>query len=116
MEVSKQKNESSPKWYRYLSAFLGGVFIMNLVPHFINGVTGHSFPTPFADPPGEGLSTPTLNILWAAINFVIGFTFLKLARINRCNKWLWAAVFLGSLLMAFYLSSYFGAWQQTHNN
>lgn len=103
------------KWYHYLFAFFAGVFLMNLVPHFINGVTGNYFPTPFANPPGVGLSSPVMNILWATINFVVGFTFLWLAKI-KSNKLLWVAIILGNVLMAFYLASYFGAWQLAHNN
>lgn len=102
--------EANPKWYHYLFAFLSGVFLMNLVPHFINGVTGNHFPTPFANPPGVGLSSPAMNIVWALINFALGFVLLRLAKIKN-NKLLWAVVFSGSVLTAFYVASYFGEWR-----
>jgi len=46
------------RWYFYVSYFFGGVFLVNAVPHFVNGVSGRSFPTPFASPPGKGKSSP----------------------------------------------------------
>lgn len=114
METAEQKNKPAPKWYQYVYAFLAGVFLMNMVPHFINGVTGNHFPTPFADPPGKGLSPPMVNILWSTINIVIGFLFLRLAKVSRSEKWLRILVFLGSVFMAFYLASYFGSLVPVH--
>ena len=37
------------------------------------GVTGHAFQSPFASPPGEGLSSSTINVLWGFFNLVIGY-------------------------------------------
>ena len=63
-------------WYNYLVCFISGIFLANAVPHFIHGISGNKFPTPFAKPRGKGLSSPFLNILWAFLNFVIGGIFL----------------------------------------
>ena len=52
------------RWYFYVAYFFGGAFLVNAVPHFVNGVSGRSFPTPFASPPGKGLSSPMVNVLW----------------------------------------------------
>jgi hypothetical protein len=60
-------------WYYYLSYFFGGAFLMNSVPHLVNGVSGRSFPTPFAKPPGKGLSPPVVNAFWGALNLVVGY-------------------------------------------
>jgi hypothetical protein len=60
-------------WYMYVSYFFGGAFLANAVPHFVNGVSGRSFPTPFASPPGRGLSSSTVNVLWGMANFVIAY-------------------------------------------
>lgn len=57
----------------YVSYFFGGVFLTNAVPHFVSGVTGRSFQTPFAKPPGQGLSSSTVNVLWGILNLVIGY-------------------------------------------
>lgn len=61
------------KWYHYIAYFFGGAFLVNSVPHFTNGVSGHSFPTPFASPPGQGLSPAWVNVLWGLLNLLIGY-------------------------------------------
>lgn len=38
------------KWYNFVACFFTGMFIANMVPHFIHGVSGPPFPTPFANP------------------------------------------------------------------
>jgi hypothetical protein len=42
--------------YHVISYFFGGGFLVNAIPHFVSGVTGRPFQSPFATPPGEGLS------------------------------------------------------------
>jgi hypothetical protein len=61
------------KWNDYLAYFFGGVFLMNSVPHLVNGVSGRAFPSPFASPPGRGLSPAWVNVLWGIFNLVIGY-------------------------------------------
>ncbi|BDI22323.1 hypothetical protein [Herbiconiux sp. L3-i23] len=53
---------------RILRSAAAGVFAVNAIPHGVKGVQGQRFPTPFADPPGVGLSSPTENVLWSAAN------------------------------------------------
>lgn len=76
-----EKNNALPgrpmKWYHYIAAFFAGVFLTNAVPHFIHGISGDAFPTPFADPPGKGLSSPLINMLWALFNIVLGAVLVK---------------------------------------
>lgn len=60
-------------WYFYVAYFFGGALLVNAVPHFVNGVSGRSFPTPFASPPGRGLSSSTVNVIWGTVNAVIGY-------------------------------------------
>jgi hypothetical protein len=57
----------------YIAYFFGGAFFVNAIPHFVNGVSGRSFPSPFASPPGKGLSSPTVNVLWGALNAIVGY-------------------------------------------
>ena len=61
------------EWILYVSYFFGGAFLANAVPHFVSGVTGRAFQTPFAKPPGQGLSSSTVNALWGFLNVVIGY-------------------------------------------
>jgi hypothetical protein len=69
------------EWYQYLASFFSGVFLANVVPHFVAGVSGDKFPTPFAKPPGQGLSSPTTNVVWALVNVVIGFLLFRAGHI-----------------------------------
>lgn len=57
--------------------FFAGVFLANGVPHFVNGISGNPFQTPFASPPAIGESSPTINVLWGTANFVIGLWLLR---------------------------------------
>jgi hypothetical protein len=60
-------------WLDYLAYFFGGAFLTNAVPHFVHGVSGKPFPSPFAKPPGVGLSSSVVNFAWALLNLVIGY-------------------------------------------
>jgi hypothetical protein len=61
------------RWYHYVAYFFGGAFLANAIPHFTNGVTGHPFQSPFASPPGQGLSSPTVNVFWGFFNLAVGY-------------------------------------------
>ncbi len=60
-------------WYHYLAYFFGGAFLVNAVPHFVSGVCGRSFPSPFSSPPGRGKSSPLVNVLWGSLNVAVGY-------------------------------------------
>ena len=60
-------------WLWLVSYFFGGVFAANAVPHFVSGVTGRAFQSPFAKPPGKGLSSATVNVVWGFFNAVIAY-------------------------------------------
>ena len=61
------------QWLHHLSYFFGGAFLANAVPHFVAGVMGKPFQTPFATPPGQGLSSSTVNVLWGFFNLVVSY-------------------------------------------
>lgn len=63
-------------WYHYVSFFFGAVFLTNAVPHLVTGLTGRPFQSPFARPPGKGLSSSTVNALWGWINLAVGYVLL----------------------------------------
>jgi hypothetical protein len=67
-------------WYHYVGCFFAGTFLANAVPHFVYGVCGDRFPTPFSKPPGKGLSSPTVNVVWALFNLVVGYILLRVGR------------------------------------
>jgi len=60
-------------WPYLVSYFLGGAFLANAVPHLVSGMTGRPFQSPFAKPPGQGLSSSTVNVLWGFFNLVVGY-------------------------------------------
>ena len=60
-------------WLHDVSYFFGGAFLANAVPHFVSGVMGRPFQSPFAKPRGKGLSSSTVNVLWGFANFVIAY-------------------------------------------
>jgi len=97
------------EWIRYVSYFFGGAFLANAIPHFVSGITGHPFQSPFAKPPGQGLSSSTVNVLWGAFNIVVGY--LLILRVGtfdlRCASHVLAAG-LGALLLAVLSARWFG--------
>lgn len=60
-------------WPHLLSWFFGGVFFANAVPHYVSGMMGRPFQTPFAKPPGQGLSSSTVNLCWGIFNAALGY-------------------------------------------
>jgi hypothetical protein len=95
------------KWYHFIACFFAGAFLANFVPHFVHGISGDSFPSPVSDPPGKGLSSPTVNIFWAMINLVIGYILLRVGKVSQENKWNLLALFIGVLSMSILLSIQF---------
>lgn len=60
----------------YLAHFVAALFLVNGIPHFVQGVCGNPFQTPFAKPPGVGESPPITNVLWGSANLVTGYALL----------------------------------------
>lgn len=97
------------RWYVYLAYFFGGSFFANAVPHLVNGVSGSAFQSPFAHPPGEGLSSAVVNVLWGFANLVVGY--LLLARVGTFDVRRSRHVIVsgaGALLMSIMLARAFG--------
>ena len=88
----------------YLCAFFAGVFLANAIPHFVQGVSGNKFPTPFAKPPGKGLSSALVNVLWGLLNAVIGTILFIRGHISAETFWPWVAFFAGVALISIPLS------------
>jgi len=61
------------EWITCASYFIGGAFLTNAIPHFVSGLMGRSFQSPFAKPPGKGLSSPTVNVLLGWFNIAVGY-------------------------------------------
>ena len=98
------------KWLGYLMAFFGGAFSANFVPHFVRGITGTEFPTPFANPPPPvGMSPAIVNVGWALFNLAVGYLLLRYSgfRIKEWDKVIPA--FIGFAAMSLMLANVFSA-------
>ena len=96
-------------WLNDVAWFFGGAFLVNAIPHFVSGVMGQPFQSPFARPPGQGLSSSTVNVLWGAFNLLIAY--LLLAKVGNFNPRLvmdMAVAALGALAMALMSARLFG--------
>jgi hypothetical protein len=60
-------------WLDDAAYLFGGAFLANAVPHFVSGMMGRPFQSPFAKPPGKGLSSSTVNVLWGFANFAVAY-------------------------------------------
>lgn len=95
------------QWYHYFSAFWAGMFLANAVPHFVHGISGNSFPTPFANPPGKGLSSPFINVVWALFNLVIGYLLLMSGKVLTADHLSMLTFFAGIATISLFLSKRF---------
>ncbi|MCW3085822.1 MAG: hypothetical protein JWP12_3188 [Bacteroidetes bacterium] len=95
------------EWYHYFSGFWAGMFLANFVPHFVSGAMGNRFPSPFAKPPGKGLSSPTLNIIWALFNLVLGYILFRAGKVSSDNTLSLIIFLAGITCMSIYLSKRF---------
>jgi hypothetical protein len=102
-------------WYFYVFEFVSGLFLTNGVPHFVQGVSGHWFQSPFGYPPGVGESSPLSNTLWGYGNLALGFVLLWFFSPQGSEAAAgWILVALGVLLTAVWLSTHFGRVRVRH--
>jgi hypothetical protein len=96
-------------WLHLVSYFLGGLFLANAVPHYVSGMMGRPFQSPFAKPPGRGLSSSTVNVLWGLFNAVAGY--LLVSRVGNFDLRSTSDVVslgLGALLISVPTARHFG--------
>jgi len=97
------------RWYHYIAYFFGGAFLANAVPHFVNGVSGRAFQSPFASPPGEGLSSSTVNVCWGLFNLIVAYLLVARVGTFELRKTRHAVTLgLGVLMMSLMLARAFG--------
>ena len=92
--------EKPMKWYHYIAGFFAGGFLTNAIPHFTHGISGDSFPSPFAHPSGQGLSSPLTNVLWALFNLLVGYLLFRVSKINSKSKLGLVIFFVGMILIS----------------
>ncbi len=95
-------------WLQYVSYFFGGAFLTNGIPHFVSGLMGRAFQSPFAKPPGKGLSSSTVNVLWGFLNLVVGYVLVACVGGFDARSLDSLAAGLGVLVMGLMLARTFG--------
>jgi hypothetical protein len=63
-------------WFHFAAYVFAGAVFANFVPHFVSGVQGRTFPTPFASPPFRGLSSSRVNVLYGLCNLAVAYALL----------------------------------------
>ncbi len=70
---------------------------------------GRPFQSPFAKPPGQGLSSSTVNVLWGFFNLLIGYLLVcRVGDFNRRDPGDVLALGLGGLLIGLFSARHFG--------
>jgi hypothetical protein len=96
-------------WPHLITCFFGGVFLASAVPHVVSGMMGKPFQSPFAKPPGQGLSSSTVNVIWGFFNLAVGYAFLILFGdfdVKRLSDVV--ALAFGALLIGLFAARHFG--------
>ena len=97
------------EWLHHVSYFFSGAFLTNAIPHFVSGMLGRSFQSPFAKPRGEGLSSSTVNVLWGFLNLVAGYLLLcRVGDFDLHSTGQVATMGAGALLMSVMMARHFG--------
>jgi hypothetical protein len=96
-------------WYFYAIQFFSGMVLTNGIPHFVQGLSGNPFQSPFAKPPGVGESSAISNALWGFGNLAAGSILLAYFHPTGSQCAIgWVAVGGGSLIISILTSLHFG--------
>ncbi|WP_062460978.1 hypothetical protein [Demequina soli] len=89
-------------------ATLAGALAVNALPHGTAAARGRPFPSPFADPPGRGMSPPAHNAAWSAINAAGAVACGALALRRDDARDLAVPAAAGAAVMAVVVAAWFG--------
>ncbi|SJZ31979.1 hypothetical protein SAMN02745126_00288 [Enhydrobacter aerosaccus] len=96
-------------WLSLLSYVFGGAFLANAIPHFVSGMMGRPFQSPFAKPSGQGLSSSTVNVLWGFFNIAVGYVLVcRVGDFDLKSTGDIVAFGAGGLLIALFSARHFG--------
>ncbi len=97
------------EWLYCSAYFFGGSFLSNAIPHFVSGAMGRPFQSPFAEPPGQGLSSSTVNVLWGVFNLAVAHALIcRVGEFSLRSTTHVAALGLGFLLVGLVGARHFG--------
>jgi hypothetical protein len=106
-------------WLHDLAYLFGGLFLANAVPHYVSGVLGRSFQSPFAKPPGKGLSSSTVNVSWGFGNLALALAYCLILRVGQfelCATDHIVSFGLGLLLMGVTAARAFGQFHDGNSS
>ncbi len=86
-------------WQLYVYSFLAGVIGANGVPHFVKGISGEKFQTPF----GKS-SSAVVNVVWGWLNFVVAGLLLYFGNVHQHLLRAFSLVVIGALVIALVLA------------
>ncbi len=93
----------------FVSYFFGAAFLANAIPHLVSALMGRPFQSPFAKPPGQGLSSSTVNVLWGWFNILVAYVLIcRVGMFDLRSTIDVVAAGLGGLLMSIMLARTFG--------
>jgi hypothetical protein len=96
-------------WLWLVAYFFGGVFAANAIPHFVAGSMGRPLQSPFAKPPGKGLSSSTVNVLWGFFNALVAYILIvRVGKFDLRSTIDIVTVALGVLLLGLHSARHFG--------
>lgn len=96
-------------WLHLSAYFFGGAFLANAVPHFVSGMLGRPFQSPFAKPSGEGLSSSTVNVLWGFANLLLCYLLVvQVGAFDARDAADAASLGLGMLAIGLFAARHFG--------
>jgi hypothetical protein len=86
LNSTTRKQKEKREMIDYVACFCVRIFLTNVVPHFVHGISGDRFPAPFAHPPGKGLSAPTAKVVWALFNVVVEYVLFRVGKVSSANN------------------------------
>ncbi len=96
-------------WYVYVLQVVSGALLTNGVPHFVQGLSGSPFQSPFASPSGIGESSPLVNVWWGFGNLAGGALLLVKFMPTSSHDYLgWGLVAAGMLALGSFCAQHFG--------
>jgi len=68
-------------WYEYIASFCAGVSLANAVPHSCTHFPDR-FPLRSLTLREKGLSSPTVNVVWALVNLIAGSGLFRVGKVS----------------------------------
>jgi len=101
-------------WLYELCYFAGGAVLTNALPHLLRGLSGQPFQSPFASPPGVGLSSALVNVLWGFANLAGAYFLLGWVGSFEFKSIDMLALAAGGLAIGIFSARHFGQFHDSN--